>query len=418
MNDGQVNWIGRKLDRYEIEAEIGHGGTAVVYRAFQPQLERWVAIKVLKTRTVANQKFLNRFQLEAKSIAKLRHPNILTVYDYGEEDGMPYIVMEYVPDGTLAALPDYKPLTWTETAVYTLPIAHALAFAHSQGMIHCDIKPGNILLPRADWPLLADFGLSQLHAMGTASDETSGINGTPFYLSPEQLRSQTLDHRTDIYSFGIVLYHLLTRKWPFAGDTDADIILNRLSVPPTPLSAHNADISQALDAVILRALNRNENGRYQTMNDFITALNGVPDVLNPSAQLQAATAVFSTTALDLGNKLNTVDGTYFITEGTNITLPIPQQDELLIGRADPRLDKQPEIDLSPHGGDIAGVSREHARLYHSGEGWQLLDLSSTNGTFVNNGRLVPRIPSRIRNGDLIRCGKMRMIFMEEITSGE
>jgi len=103
MNDGQVNWIGRKLDRYEIEAEIGHGGTAIVYRAFQPQLERWVAIKVLKTRTVANQKFLTHFQHEAKSIAKLRHPNILTIYDYGEKDGMPYIVMEYVPDGTLDA---------------------------------------------------------------------------------------------------------------------------------------------------------------------------------------------------------------------------------------------------------------------------------------------------------------------------
>jgi len=418
MDDGQLNWIGHTLDRYEIEAEIGHGGTAVVYRAFQPQLERWVAIKVLKTRSVANRKFLNHFRSEAKSIASLRHPNILTVYDYGEEEGMPYIVMEYVPDGTLDALPAYKPLNWTETAVYTLPIAHALAFAHSQGMIHCDVKPGNILLPRADWPLLADFGLSQLYTMGKSSDETGGINGTPLYLSPEQLRGQTLDHRTDIYSLALVLYHLLTRRWPFEGDNDVDIVLNRLHAPPTPLSVHNTSISPALDAAILRALNRQVNGRFQTMTDFITALNNVPDELNPSAQLQAATAVFSTTALNIGNKLKKVEGTYFITEGTNITLPIPQQNDLLIGRADPRLDKQPEIDLSPHGGDIAGVSREHARLHHSGEGWQLLDLSSTNGTFVNNGRLTPRIPSRIRNGDLIRCGKMRMIFMEEMMSGE
>ncbi len=418
MNDGQLNWIGRTLDRYEIEAEIGQGGTAVVYRAFQPQLERWVAIKVLKTRSVANRNFLNRFHREAKSIASLRHPNILTVYDYGEEDGMPYIVMEYVPDGTLDGLPDYKPLSWTETAVYTLPIAHALAFAHSQGMIHCDVKPGNILLPRADWPLLADFGLSQLYAMGKSSDGDGGINGTPFYLSPEQLRSQTLDHRTDIYSLGIVLYHLLTRKWPFEGDTDIDIVLNRLNTPPTPLSVHNTTISPALDAAILRALSRKVNGRYQTMADFITALNAVPDKLNPSAQLQAATAVFSTTALNPGSKIKKVDATCFITEGSNTILPIPQQDDLLIGRADPRLDEQPEIDLSPHGGDIAGVSREHARLLHSGEGWKLLDLSSTNGTFVNNGRLIPRIPSRIRNGDLIRCGKMRMIFMEEAMSGK
>jgi serine/threonine protein kinase len=416
MNDGQVNWIGRKLDRYEIEAEIGRGGTAVVYRAFQPQLERWVAIKVLKTRAVANQKFLNRFQREAKAIAKLHHPNILTVYDYGEEEGMPYIVMEYVPNGTLGSLPGYKPLTWTETAVYALPIAHALAFAHAQGMIHCDVKADNILLPRADWPLLADFGLSQLHAMGTVGDDDGGISGTPLYLSPEQLRSQSLDHRTDIYSFGIVLYHLLTRKWPFPGDTDIDIVLNRLSVPPTPLSAHNADISPALDAAILRALSRNVNGRYQTMDDFIAALNGVPDGLDPSAQVQAETAVFTTTTLNPDSKVNKIANTCFITEGSNTVLPIPTQDELLIGRADPRLENQPEIDLSPHGGDVAGVSREHARLYHSGEGWKLLDLSSTNGTFVNNGRLTPRIPSRIRNGDLIRCGKMRMVFMEETAS--
>ncbi len=411
MDDGQINWIGRTLDRYEIEAEIGHGGTAVVYRAFQPQLERWVAIKVLKTRSVANRKFLDRFRHEAKAIAKLRHPNILTVYDYGEADGMPYIVMEYVPNGTVGALSTHNPLSWTETAVLTLPIAHALAFAHSQGMIHCDVKPDNILLPRTDWPLLADFGLSQLYTMGKRGDD--GIVGTPFYLSPEQIRSQTIDHRTDIYSFGIILYHLLTRKWPFEGDNDVDIMLNRLHAPPTPLSVYNKNISHTLDVAVLRALTRNPNGRYPTMSAFISALNAVPDSLNTSAQLQAATAVFSTTALNPGQTLPTISGTCLITDGTSTKLPIPIQNEVLIGRADPRLEEQPEIDLSPHGGDIAGVSREHARMLHSEEGWQLLDLSSTNGTFINNIRLTPRIPSRIRNSDLIRCGKMRMTFVEE-----
>ncbi len=417
MDDGQLNWIGRTLDRYEIEAEIGQGGTAVVYRAFHAQLERWVAIKVLKTRSVANHKFLTLFRHEAKAIAKLRHPNILTVYDYGEADGMPYIVMEYVPHGTIDALPAYKPLSWTETAVLTLPIAHALAFAHSQGMIHCDVKLDNILLPRVDWPLLADFGLSRLYALGK-SRESDGIVGTPFYLSPEQIRSQTLDHRTDIYSFGIVLYHLLTRKWPFEGDSDVDIMLNRLNIPPTPLSVYNKSISHTLDVAILRALSRQPNGRYPTMSAFISALNAAPDSLSASEQLQAATVVFSTTALNPGQAPPSISGTCLITDGTNTRLPIPTQNDALIGRADPRLEEQPEIDLSPHSGDIAGVSREHARLFHSEEGWQLLDLSSTNGTFVNNVRLTPRIPSRIRNGDLIRCGKMRMTFVEEVASSE
>ncbi len=406
MGNGQLNWIGRKLGQYEIEAVIGRSQTAVVYRAFQPQFGRWVAIKFLKIEPTANQEVLARFHHKANSISDLHHPHILTIYDYGEAEGMPYIVMEYVPNRTVGALPDYKPLTWVETAVYTLPIAHSIAYAHSKNIIHCSIKPENIFLPRTDWPLLSDFGLLSLYTEGIEGGE---IADSPFYLSPEQIRGRDVDHRTDIYSFGILLYRLLTRKWPFGGDTKLDITFNRLHRPPTPAFVYNKTIPHALDLAILRALSIKPVDRYPTMSAFISALNAVPAKLTDLEKLQIETTVFNPV-----QSVPSVTNSYFIIEGDNSKVPAPLQDELLIGRVDSRMDKQPDVNLSPHGGSSTGVSREHAYLRRSGAGWQLLDLNSTNGTFVNNVRLTPRIPSRIRNGDLIRFGKLRMTFIEEV----
>ena len=157
-----MEWVGRTLNNnFVVDSVISYGGTSVVYRASQPKLERWVAIKVLLDQRGNDGVFLQHFREEARAIAALRHPNILAVFDYGEEDGRPYLVMEYVPGGTLKDRIKNSPLSWPEASRFILPIADALAYAHAHDIVHCDVKPGNILLPRPDWPLLADFGLVQ-----------------------------------------------------------------------------------------------------------------------------------------------------------------------------------------------------------------------------------------------------------------
>ena len=204
-----MDWVDHKLGNYVIEAEISRGGSAVVYRAYQPQLERRVAIKVLINIDAEDtEDFLHRFRSEAKAVAALRHPNILSIYDYGEEEGNAYIVMEYVPGGTIKDILTGEPIDWPTTAMLMLPLAQALAFSHARQIIHCDIKPGNILLPRPDWPLLADFGLYQIMNLPDDSSERGRVSGTPAYAAPEQLRGDVVDSRSDIYSLGLE-FHLV-----------------------------------------------------------------------------------------------------------------------------------------------------------------------------------------------------------------
>lgn len=228
-----MDWVGREIGGYQIESVIGTGGMATVYRAFQKQLERYVAIKVLTSTEAGNVAFLKRFQREAKAIAALRHPNILTVHDYGEEEGLGYIVMEYVSGGTLKTLLDGKPMTWKETATLILPVARAIAFAHSRKVLHCDIKPANILLYRQDWPLLADFGLFQMR--GSPDLNRHGfVSGTPAYVSPEQLVGENIGRKSDIYSLGVVIYEMLTGRLPFAATSTSSMMIQRLLEAPPP----------------------------------------------------------------------------------------------------------------------------------------------------------------------------------------
>ena len=403
-------WTGKTIGGYQIAEEIGQGGMAIVYRAFQTQLERWVAVKIMHTTEASDREFLARFRREARAIAALRHPNILTIHDYGEEHGIAYIVMEYVPGGTLKAGLTGEPVEWPDAATLILPVGRALAYAHSEGIVHRDVKPANVLLARPDWPMLADFGLVKLvgHQRGITRPGVS--IGTPAYFSPEQAAGDDVDHRSDIYSLGIVLYQLLTGRLPFEANSPIEMMLRRLHDSPTPPRRLNPRITPQLETAILQALARDPAARYPTMETLVNDLSRLPGATG-RAVLAATPAVPAATAR-LGT-LSPATGPRLIIAGTGATLILPQKGEVLIGRADPHVTPQPDVDLGPHGGSQAGVSRRHARLLYSSEGWLLEDLRSTNGTFVNSVPVLPGQPVRVATGDILRCSQVTMIFYEE-----
>jgi len=403
-------WSGRTIGNYQIAEEIGQGGMATVYRAYQTQLERWVAIKIMHTTEASGKEFLARFRREARAVAALRHPNILTIYDYGEEHGIAYIVMEYVPGGTLKAHLTGQPMEWPDVAMLVIPVGRALAYAHSEGIVHRDVKPANILLARPDWPVLADFGLVKLlgHQRGITQPGVSV--GTPAYFSPEQAAGEDVDHRSDIYSLAIVLYELLTGRLPFEADSPIETMLRRLHESPTPPRRLNPRITPQLEAVIMQALARDPAARYPTMEALVNDLSRMPGATGRAVLSHVQAAMSSATAR-LGS-LAPVVGPRLVVAGTGTTLTIPQKGEVLIGRGDPQITPQPDVDLGPHGGGQAGVSRRHARLLYSTEGWLLEDLHSTNGTFLNGAPVLPGQPVRVSTGDIIRCSQVTLIFYE------
>ena len=405
-----ANWSGKTIGGYEIGEEIGQGGMAVVYRAFQPQLERWVAVKILQVTGAGDQEFLDRFRREARAVAALRHPNILTIYDYGEEGGIAYIVMEYVPGNTLKARLTGQPMEWPDVATLLLPVGRALAYAHSQGIVHRDVKPANVLMARPDWPLLADFGLVKLvgHQRGITRPGMS--IGTPAYVSPEQAAGEDVDHRSDIYSLGIMLYELLTGRFPFEADSPVQMMIKRLQEAPIPPSRFNQRVTRQMETVILRALDRDLAARHPTMEALVDDLSRLPGATGRASLAPATTQPSATARL---GALMPNTGPRLVVTGTGATLPLPQKGEILIGRADPNVTPSPEVDLGPHGGGQAGVSRRHARLLYCSEGWLLEDLHSTNGTFLNSVPVQPGEPAHVQTGDIIRCSQLTMIFYEE-----
>jgi hypothetical protein len=405
------SWSGKTIGGYQIADEIGKGGMAVVCRAYQPQLERWVAIKIMHTE-IDDAEFLNRFRREAKAIAALRHPNILTVYDYGEEQGVAYIVMEYVPDGSLKANLTNAPMEWPDAATLVIPVGRALAYAHSHGIVHRDVKPANILLARPEWPLLADFGLIKLLDRQRGITRPGTSLGTPTYFSPEQAAGEEVDRRSDIYGLALVLYRLVTGHLPFEAESPLDAMLRRLRDDPTPPRQLNPHISPRLEAVIMRALSRKPDDRHPDMDSLVADLSRLPGATG-RAVMQSPDGSAGVTA-QLEETVETISGgPRLVVMGTGAVLSLSMLDEMVIGRTDPHTTLAPDVDLGVHGGGQAGVSRNHARLLRCPEGWLLEDLNSTNGTFVNQTQLTPGQPVRIRTGDIIRCGQFLLTFNEE-----
>jgi eukaryotic-like serine/threonine-protein kinase len=273
------NLIGKYLDRYHIIEPLGEGGMATVYKAYDTRLETDVAVKVIRTEALpqnAIERALKRFEREAKSLAKLTHPNIVKVTDYGEYEGMPYLVMPYLPGGTLKKLLG-KPMPWRDVVKVLIPVAEALDFAHRQGVVHRDVKPANILLTELGQPMLTDFGIAKiLDAENTMElTGTGAFVGTPEYMAPEQATAKTADHRADIYSLGIVLYEMVTGRKPYQADTPFAVMIKQANDPLPRPSLFNPDIPKGVENILLKALTKKPEDRYQSMGEMVTALEGV-----------------------------------------------------------------------------------------------------------------------------------------------
>ena len=265
---------GMTLGQYRIIEQIGRGGMATVYKAYQPGLDRYVAIKVLPPYYAHEEGFVERFKQEARSVARLRHPNILTVYDFGEAEGLTYIVMEFVEGGTLKERLS-RPLALDDAVALIIQVARALDHAHSEGIIHRDVKPSNVLLPRENWALLTDFGIAKVVESTLALTKTGVGIGTPEYMSPEQGQGMKLDGRSDIYSLGVVLYEMATGRMPFTADTPFAIVLKHMTEPlPLPRQI-NPNISESIERVVLRAMAKEPVDRFQTAGEMVQALEAI-----------------------------------------------------------------------------------------------------------------------------------------------
>jgi beta-lactam-binding protein with PASTA domain/predicted Ser/Thr protein kinase len=282
--------------RYRILRKLGSGGMANVYLAEDEDLGRRVAIKILNERYASDDNFNERFRREAKSAASLSHPNIVSIYDRGEAEGLPYIAMEVIEGRTLKELIMTRgPLPIGQAVEYAKHILGALRFAHRHGIIHRDIKPHNVLLGAEDRVKVTDFGIARAGA--SQMTEVGSIMGTAQYLSPEQARGAPVAAASDLYSVGIVLYEMLTGKTPFNGDTPIEIAMKHLNEAPRPPSEHRPEVQPELDQIVLRALAKDPHDRYQSAEEFSEDLErleaGIPVAPETTA---AATALLTAPA--------------------------------------------------------------------------------------------------------------------------
>lgn len=263
---------GQMLGPYRIISQVGQGGMATVYKAYQASMDRNVAIKVLPRQLAESPEFAARFQQEARIIARLEHPHILPVFDFGESDGVTYFVMRYLEAGTLKTKMEAGPLSLNEIDRLFTQLAEALNYAHGHGIIHRDLKPANALIDESGNLFLTDFGIAKLlESASPRLTQTDAIMGTPAYISPEQARAEKVNQRSDIYSLGIILYEMVTGSVPFIADTPLAVILKHISDPLPPPSIVKKDIPQPIERVILKALAKEPDDRYATAAEFLSA---------------------------------------------------------------------------------------------------------------------------------------------------
>lgn len=267
--DTNDNYIGKMLDeRYEILEVIGEGGMAVVYRALDHRLNRYVAVKIMRDEMAADEEFRRRFCTESHAVAMLSHPNIVAVYDVSHNDNVEYIVMELVDGITLKQYMDRKGVVaWKEVVHFTKQISKALAHAHERGIIHRDIKPQNIMLLRDGTIKVGDFGIAALE--NEVYENNGEAIGSIHYIAPEQARGECPDARSDIYSLGVVMYEMLTGELPFVGNTLGEIAVQHMNAKPVLPRDKNPDVPLELERITLKAMNADLNQRYQSVNELL-----------------------------------------------------------------------------------------------------------------------------------------------------
>lgn len=287
-----LNLIGTTLGRFTILAEVGRGGMAVVYKARQVDLDREVALKVLSPALSHDHSFIDRFWQEARSAARLEHPNIVPIYDIDVVDNLHYIAMKFIAGKTLQDLLEETGGLNVHQALEILrPVGAALSYAHRRNFIHRDIKPNNIMISDDGWVYLADFGLARDVSSTAGMTQAGTVMGTPEYMSPEQAQGlPNVGPATDIYALGVVLYEALSGASPFLADTPMGMLAARLLEEPRPLRAARSDLPPAVEAVVMRALARNPADRFSSVDAMMTALQQAASAIAPARTTTPAPA--------------------------------------------------------------------------------------------------------------------------------
>jgi serine/threonine protein kinase len=440
-NDDLNSLVGKSLGQFRIVERIGAGGMATVFKAYQPNLDRYVAVKVLPPFHARDATFVKRFVQEARSVAKLQHPNIVKIHDFGEQDNITYIVMEYVDGGTLKDRLR-RPISVPEAVDYMIQAAQGLDCAHRNGIIHRDVKPANMLLHKDGYLLLSDFGIAKI-LEGTTNLTRVGTGiGTPQYMSPEQGTGQAVDRRSDIYSLGIVLFHCLTGRVPFTADNPLSITVKHLNEPLPVEALRMANVPMPIEQAVVKMTAKAPQDRYQSTDALIDALSKAmadshlsmprpgsrsvigapalpfppqpPDQLpppevtltcfrcgaaNPSIRLFCTTCGYELADSEASNDR------YMGPNGRPILARLSIQNGPMVGRSY-RFHQGVTTIGRTNGNDliIAGrtVSRRHARLWFDNGRWFLEDLQSANGTLVNGQRIYQ--PVALNDGDVINFG--------------
>lgn len=284
--------IGKRIGDFEVQERLGQGAMATVYKAYEPSINRHVALKVIRLDEGEQEEFKQRFAREAEVIAKLEHIHILPIYAYGIKDELAFLAMRWLKGGSLSETLKRGAIPLERTAAIFNHVAQGLAFAHSKGIIHRDLKPSNIMMDEGGNAYLTDFGLAKLTEGSGELTRSGTIVGTPAYMSPEQLRGEPLDHRSDIYSLGVILYNMVAGRLPFDTNTAdlVSIIYQHLEKPPTSPREFNPSTPPEVEAVIMKALEKDRTARFNTATEMAQALNiavGLP--AGSSSHLQPIT---------------------------------------------------------------------------------------------------------------------------------
>src|SRR6266700_2079569 len=290
---------GTRLGRYEIRSQIGAGGMGEVYRAYDPKMNREIAIKILPAAFSADKERLARFEQEAQAAGSLNHPNILAIYHIDTHDSAPYIVAELLEGETLRERMGGMALAQRRAIGYGLEIANGLAAAHAKGIVHRDLKPDNIFITKDERAKLLDFGIAKLTQADGGQSQTDiptrrvntdpgVVIGTAGYMSPEQVRGQAVDHRSDIFSFGAILYEMLSGRRAFHGESAADTMSAILKEDPPDLSDTNQNVSPALERLVNHCLEKDPESRFHSASDLAFALEAISGASGASHQTIAA----------------------------------------------------------------------------------------------------------------------------------
>ena len=276
---------GSSLGRYRIIEQLGRGGMATVFRCHDPNLDRFVAVKVLPSYHTEDPTFVGRFAQEAQTIARLNHPNILQIYDFGDDKGYTYIVSELVRGGDLQDRLTGEAMSVDDVLEYITPLADALDYAHGEGILHRDLKPANVLINEAGQPILADFSLARMLESSTRFTQAQQAIGTPEYMAPEQAMGAESDHRADLYSVGIMLYQMLLGQTPFQADTPAATLMAHIHRPLPLPTLIKPDLDTRVEMTLSKALAKEPIDRFQTATEMIEALEAVAGISGAASRV-------------------------------------------------------------------------------------------------------------------------------------